>query len=63
MHSHCIIILGISLVGRQVMYTERSEGSVARRARHVMTSSCVVRGDSRICLESDTRASQSMLCS
>ena len=43
------------------MYTERLEGSVVSRARHVMTSSCVVRGDSRLCLESDTSASQSVL--
>ena len=45
------------------MYTKRLEDSVVSRARHVVTSSCVVRGDSRLCLESDMRASQSMWCS
>ena len=45
------------------MYTKRLVGSVVSRARHVMTSSCVDRGDSSLCLRSDTRASQSMLCS
>ena len=54
-------MLGISLGSRQVMYTKRLEGSVVSRARHVVTSSCVVGGDSRLCLGSDTRASQSML--
>ena len=58
-----LYILYISLGCRQVMYTERLEGSVVSRVRHVMTSSCVVRGDSRLCLGSDTRASQSMLYS
>ena len=39
------------------MYTKRLVGSVVSRARHVMTSSYVVRGDSRLCLRSDTRTS------
>ena len=39
------------------MYTERLVGSVVSRARHVVTSSCVVRGDSRLGLRSDTRKS------
>ena len=30
------------------MYMKRLAGSVASRVRHVMTSSCVVRGDSRV---------------
>ena len=45
------------------MYTKWLVGSVVSRARHAMTSACVVRGDSRLCLRSDTRTSQSMLCS
>ena len=45
------------------MYTKRLEDSVVSRARYVVTSSFVVRGDSRLGPESDTRASQSMLCS
>ena len=60
-----LYILYISLGGRQVMYTKRLEDSVVSRARPhgpVVASSCVIRGDSRLCLESDTRASQSMLC-
>ena len=43
--------------GRQDMYTKRLVGSVVSRACHVVTSSCVVRGDSRLCLRSDTRTS------
>ena len=42
------------------MYTERLVDSVVDRARHVMTSSCVVRGDTHLCLEV-TRERQSML--
>ena len=45
------------------MYAKRLEGSVVSRARYAMTSSCLVRGDSRLYLGSDTRARQSMLCS
>ena len=30
------------------MYTERLVGSVVSRVRHVVTSSCVVRGDSSV---------------
>ena len=33
------------------MYTKRLVGSVVSRACHVMTSSCVARGDSCLCLE------------
>ena len=42
-------IVGISLGGWQDMYTERLVDSVVERARDVMTSSCVARGDSRPC--------------
>ena len=52
-------ILGSSLGGRQDMYTERLVDSVVVRARDVMTSSYVVRGDSRLCQEV-TRERQSM---
>ena len=52
-----LYILDISMGGRQDMYTKRLVGSVVSRARHVMTSSCVVRGDCRLCLRSDTRKS------
>ena len=44
------------------MYTERLVDSVVDGARHVMTSSCVVRGDCRLYPEV-TRERQSMLCS
>ena len=57
-----LYILGISLGGRQDMYTERLVDSVVDRVRDVMTSSCVVRGDSRLCPKI-TRVRQSMLCS
>ena len=39
------------------MYTEWLVDSVVDRARHIMTPSCVVGGDSRLCLRSDTRTS------
>ena len=42
------------------MYTERLVDSVVDRARDIMTSSCAVRGDSRLCPEV-TRERQSML--
>ena len=61
-HALTLYILGISLGGRQDMYTEQLVDSVVDRARHVMTSSCVVRGDCRLCPEV-TRERQSMLCS
>ena len=44
------------------MYTERLVDSVVASARDVMTSSCVVRGDCRLCPEV-TQKRQSMLCS
>ena len=55
-----LYILGISLGGWQDMYTERLVDSVVDRPHHVMTSSCVVRGDSRLCPEV-TREHQSIL--
>ena len=39
------------------MYMKRLVGSVVSRAHHVMTSSCFAKGDSRLCLRSDTRKS------
>ena len=56
-----LYILGVGLGSRQAMYTKRLDDSVVSRARHVVTYSCVIGGDSRHCLESDTRVSQSML--
>ena len=59
-----IIILGISLGSRQDMYTERLVDSVVGRAGDVMTSSCVVRGDSCPCRwrpRDGTQTLQSML--
>ena len=44
------------------MYTERLVDNVVDRARHLMTSSCVVMSDSRLCPEV-TRERQSMLVS
>ena len=63
MCSECALalyILGISLGSRQDMYTERLVDSVVDKARHVMTSSCVVRGDFHLCPEVP-RERQSML--
>ena len=59
-----LYIVGISLGGWQVMYTERLVDSVGERARDAMTISGVTRGDSRVYRwrpREVTRARQSML--
>ena len=59
-----LYIVGISLAGWQDMYTERLVDSVVERALDVITSSCVVRGDSHLCRwrpREGTRAWQSIL--